>query len=93
MEFATFIFAAVLIEAVVTTFDNAYSRYAEWKFWVPLVLGIGVGVLVAVNYGVDLFSYLGLEGKVPVIGAVLTGIVFGRGANYVSDIMSKVQGS
>lgn len=91
-QLTQFLFVAVLIEAVVTTADNVKERYTEWKFWLSWVLGLAVGILVAVNYNVDLFTWLGLEGQVPIIGAILTGIVFGRGSNYVADIMTRIQG-
>ena len=39
----------------------------------------------------DLFAALGLDFGVPGIGAALTGLFASRGANYVSDIISKLQ--
>lgn len=85
--FLTIFAAAILVEATVNIVDNIKERETSWKYWGSLVAGILVAVVVAVNYGLDLFSALGLEGQIPVIGAVLTGVIISRGANYVADLL------
>lgn len=83
--------AALLVEAVVTFIDNIKVGEVSWKYWASLVAGVLVGVLVAVNWGIDVFKMVGLpDGMIPFVGPVLTGIIIGRGSNVVSDLVTKL---
>ena len=86
------LYGAILIEAVVNIVRNVQEKETSWKYWVSLVLGLVVGAGVAWNFDLDLFSMIGLEGKVPLIGAILTGFILSRGSNYVSDLLGMVNG-
>lgn len=83
---------AVLVEAVVTAITavvdavRAGTFAASYKPLVALVIGVGVGVL----YGLDLFAGVGLQTQVPYVGAVLSGIILSRGANYVYDVIASL---
>lgn len=92
-QVAALFVAAVLVEAVVNILESIKEKYMDWKFWLSTLGGVGVGVIVAVNYGVDAFVILGFEGQIPVVGGILTGIIIGRGSNYVADILSRLQGA
>jgi hypothetical protein len=48
---------------------------------------VGVGLCLA--YGQDLLAVVDLHSVSPVIGQVITGIVIGRGANYLHDLVSR----
>lgn len=60
----------------------------------PLVLkylAAGVGVALALAYRIDLLRDLfGIAPGVPFVGEVLTGLILGRGANYVHDFLAQV---
>ena len=84
------IYAALLVEAVVNVVRNISEKETCWKYWVSLALGITVAVLVAVNYDLDFFEALGMSGKIPYVGAVLTGFIISRGANIVSDLVGRL---
>ena len=91
-NFATVIYAAVLIEAIINIVKNIQEKTTSWKYWASLVLGIMVGVLVAYNWSIDLFSAIGMpEGKIPFVGAVLTGLILSRGSNVVNDILGLIK--
>lgn len=56
--------------------DTNYLRY------IAAVLGIGL----CLAYGLDVFGeFLGLSPRFAYMGEVLTGLILGRGANYVHD--------
>lgn len=45
-----------------------------------------VGVALALLYGLDaLRDFFSLSARLPLVGEVLTGLILGRGANYVHD--------
>lgn len=56
--------------------DSRHLRY------VAALVGVGLALL----YGLDaLRDFLGLSPRLPHLGEVLTGLILGRGANYVHD--------
>lgn len=84
------VFAAVLVEALVNTVQNIQARNTDWRYWAALAIGILGSVLVSWNWNLDLFSVLLGEGKLPFVGAILTGFIIARGGNYTSDIFKLV---
>ncbi len=81
--------AAMLVEAVIT-YTKAFVIDASLQ-WQQLA-GIGLGVLVAFCYRLDLFAALGLT-AVPWLGWVgtgLTGVLISRGSNYLFDLVSRL---
>jgi hypothetical protein len=59
--------------------QGLYTRY----------VAAGVGVLLAVAYQVDILRLAGLSSGWPVVGYVITGILIGRGSNYLNDIADR----
>jgi len=46
----------------------------------------GVGVALALLYGLDVLeAFFGITARASWVGQVLTGLLLGRGANYVHD--------
>lgn len=92
-QFYALAIAAILVEAVVSFIDNIKEKETEWKYWVSLVAGLGIAILVAVNYDVDIFEFIGFESKLPYVGAVLSAVIIARGSNYVADLLLLVNGA
>lgn len=67
--------------------DDAYKP--KWKKMLPQYLALAIGVGVAVLFTVDLFSVFGLEPQIPILSQALTGVLIGRGSNYINDFISK----
>jgi hypothetical protein len=80
---------AVVVEALTEYIKNmtaAGSRKA-----VLIQLGaLAMGITVCAASGADLFAALDVHFAVPWMGCVLTGVFVSRGANYVSDLLKKV---
>ncbi len=90
-NFATIIYGAILIESIVNIIKNIKEKETSWKYWGALGLGVLTGVLVAYNWSIDLFSAVGMpEGKIPYVGAVLTGLILSRGSNVIHDIIGLI---
>jgi hypothetical protein len=88
MDFQQLFIGAVFIESLVKVINMAHELYKDWRYWASLV----VGVAVAVVFGLDIFAAAGFQTAVPFMGAVLTGVMLSRGANFVHDILKAVQG-
>jgi len=50
-----------------------------------IALALGVGLAIA--YKVDLLAMVGLTSVVPLVGNIVSGIIIGRGSNYVNDVI------
>ena len=60
--------------------DGRYLRYTASL----------VGVILCLAYGLDIVGdALGIAPRVPYLGEVLTGLMLGRGANYVHDFYTR----
>ena len=48
-----------------------------------------VGIALAIAYRADVLALFGLVAWTPWIGYVVTGLIIGRGANYLSDVVGR----
>ena len=64
-----------------------------WKTAVTQIVAIVGAVILCFATGADLFAAIGLEFIWPWLGVVLTGVIISRGANYVSDFITRLQGN
>lgn len=81
---------AVLVEAI---WENIKRVYSENKVDTSVIGSLGVSILVCVSTGADLFPLVGMPLAVPFLGSVLTGIITARGANFVNDLFTRLNGS
>lgn len=81
--------AVVLINALVEVIKQI-ADYKSLQVW--YIGSIVVGVLVCVGYNIDLFALVGLQTDIPYLGAVLSGLLLGRGSNFVADLFKKLNG-
>ncbi len=58
---------------------------------VYLYLSLALGVVLAGVYRADLLWAVGLSESATVVGVVTTGLFVGRGANFVSDVISRLK--
>lgn len=76
---------AVLVEALVNTVKPFWVRPRPWP--IAETVAIGLGILVAVAAGMDLFATVEMPLAVPFLGSVLTGIIASRGSNIVAKLV------
>lgn len=57
--------------------------------WSLRYIAACVGVALAIAYRADALALFGLEAWSPWIGYVVTGLIIGRGANYLNDIVDR----
>jgi hypothetical protein len=82
-----FIFA-ILVEALIsmTVGDLTTPK------WVKKVASIVLGVGVCIVYKVGLIALLGVEGGIPMVDFILTGVIISRGSNFLNDILTRIKG-
>ena len=65
------------------------TRYLEIRTMILRYIAAFVGVLLCIAYRADLLAIVGLASPVPWTGPILTGLLIGRGANFVHDFASR----
>lgn len=91
--FWTIVLGAVVVESIINIIRQVEGRNKDWRYWGSLAAGLILGPVIGIAYGIDLFRIAGLEGQwewVQYLGAVLTGLIMSRGANFVNDIWDRL---
>ena len=79
----------VLASAVIVEGLIEYIKHMQEE--PTLVLSLIVGILVAFLFQAELFNALGFQ-IYWAVDRALTGLVISRGANYVNDLISRING-
>ena len=88
-QFFVLVLMAIVIEGVITYIKEIFvNKNVMWQ----QVLGIVLGIVVAIGYNADLFALFGLTSTIPLLGCVLTGVLLSRGSNYIFDLVKQLQG-
>jgi len=79
---------STLIEGTLTyIFGENTETSRPWLRYVSLVLGI----VAAIAYQIDIPAMAGLVAVNAYVGYVVSGLIIGRGANYINDIFALIQ--
>lgn len=84
---------AIIVEALIEYAKSIGKAIAgvNWKTASAQLAAIVVAICLCFASGADLFAAIGIEFVWSWVGVVLTGVIISRGANYVSDFISKLQ--
>jgi hypothetical protein len=85
MELALVLFLTIFIEGFVEFIFAPFTKLKPYLGYVALSLG----VVLSIVYQVDLLSLVGVETDNSLISYIISGLIIGRGSNYVNDIVSK----
>lgn len=90
-ELITVLYAAILVESLVNLVRTIKDKETDWKYWASLGVSIVASLIVTYNWDIDLFTILLGVGRVPFVGAVMTGFIIARGANFASDLIDLIK--
>ena len=65
------------------------ARYLALRDLILRYVAAIVGIVLSVIYRADLLAIVGLASPWPIAGQILTGLIIGRGANFVHDFASR----
>lgn len=86
----------IVIFLMLAFLAESFTEYVFGQFvegGIIKYVALAVGVVLSVNFQADIFAeYFGLVSTIPYFGIVLTGMVLGRGANYLHDFARKYLG-
>lgn len=90
---------AILLEALVEYVKTVIKMVQDKKYKTAITQGITIalGIFLATAFHTHLFAdllseFYGELGLDPTIDVILTGIIFSRGSNYFSDLVSRLTG-
>ena len=66
---------------------NQSETPREWVKYVSAALG----VVICVAYHADILAMLGIVSPFPFVGSVITGLLVGRGSNFLNDFYTRVK--
>ena len=88
MNIVGIILLSTLIEETLTyIFGENQTAPRPWLRYVSL----GLGMAAAVAYSIDITAMAGLNAINPYVGFIVSGLIIGRGANYINDIFALIQ--
>lgn len=76
---------AILVEGILEHFGRPIP--SEAKPWFSTALAVGL----CIAYAADLLALLGLVSAYSLIGYILTGIIVGRGSNFIHDFSRRLR--
>lgn len=88
---ATAFLLAVFVEGFIEYFIPKQDEKLPPREWIKYVSAL-LGIAVAFAYELDIFALLGVTAVFPYIGYVISGIIIGRGSNYLNQFLGKVGG-
>lgn len=78
---------ATFVEGLITYLLGKTDEYAGPREWIKY-LSLALGVVVSLLYRVDILAATGLVAIHPIVGYVVSGLIIGRGSNYLNDFVS-----
>lgn len=88
MEYLQLLVVAILAEAI---WENIKMVYQNNKISVSMIGSLVLSIVICLLGNVDVFPVVGIEMKLPIVGSILTGIICSRGANFISDLFTKLK--
>ena len=87
--FGGILFLTATIEGVITYLfpkseDGVRRNYLRF-------VSLALGIVLAIAYQVDIPSMIGITSDTLIINYIVSGLVIGRGSNYVNDIIGSIK--
>lgn len=87
MNILSVIVVAVVAESLWETLKMVWQ---DGKFSYDRIGSLIVGVLLALGANLDLFTLVGIDLNIPLLGMLLTGILISRGSNFIHDLLATI---
>lgn len=87
MMFFGFMCTSGAVEYIFGTFFDKIVSLVPLK-WTLMYMSLGLGIFLAFHYELDI-PYLLLGLKASPVGVIATGIIMGRGANFINDVWDR----
>lgn len=89
MDFAQIVLVSILVEAI---WENCKMAWKDKKININMVGALILSIIICLAANMDIFNVIGIKLSIPYLGGLLTGVIVSRGANFVNDLFTKLQG-
>jgi len=86
-NFTALAVVAMFIEAFIT-YGNTIAK--EHRIQWQIVIAFVVALILCYNSDINLFQFMGISEKYPIVGIVCTGLVMCRGSNYFFEFYKQL---
>ena len=83
------IFAPILDARDPTDMEPEPARVLDWPALALRYVSVLIGVALCILYQVDLLAYFDLVSPWPFVGWIITGLLIGRGSNFIHDFATR----
>lgn len=88
MEISALLFLTTLVEGFTEYVFGFSETMKPFLKYIALVLGVAAALV----YKVDILAqFAGLTTTFPYVGSIISGLIIGRGSNYLNDLVSLVR--
>ena len=88
MDISQLIVVAILVEAI---WENIKMIYQNNKFSISMIGSLVIAIIICILANIDIFKMVGIDMKVTVISNIFTGVICSRGANFISDLFTRLK--
>ena len=78
---------AFVVEALWETLKMVWK---DGAFSVNKVGALVIGIIACINFNIDVFEQVGIDGLNKIVNLVLSGVLVSRGGNFVHDLFNKL---
>jgi hypothetical protein len=78
---------AVFVEGFIEYFVSTPEKAQPWVKYIAAA----IGVVLSIAYNIDLLATVGVATTYPFVGSIITGLIIGRGSNYLNDFITKIR--
>lgn len=82
-------FLAMFTEGTVEYLFGGIDALGKYLKYISML----VGIALAIYYSVDMIAMFEATAEATVIGSIISGVIIGRGGNYLNDIISFFRGA
>ena len=93
MDIIFIILALSVVTEALIEYTKSIADMIEQKSYKPAVLqlaAVALAVMLCIFADINLFDFLNISFSSRIVGVVITGIIASRGANYISDLIGKI---
>lgn len=88
MDISQLIVVAILVEAI---WENIKMVYQNNKFSISMIGSLVISIIICILADINIFEMIGVDISIAVIGNIFTGIICSRGANFISDLFTRLK--
>ncbi len=85
-SYISLVLVAILVESIIEWIKDIVRKEVQWMD----LASLGISFVVLYILGPDIPPIIGFNIEIPVLGIIFLSIIISRGANYVHEVLDRV---